>query len=258
MATLSACASAPEAVPVQSARAARDPAGEALARAERLLGDEVAYHDPARVALALTELDEALRLRPLFARANGLRGFLRTLQGRKEEALVDLDLALSGPKPEAELLRLRGSVRRELGDLDGAIADLSSALAIAPDAATFFERSLALQAKGDLGESLADASTSVRLDSKEVAPRIQRAVLWCNLGHPDLARADLDVAVSLAPADARVWHARALFHLRAGDPLASVRDCEAGLAVAGADVDRAHGLQTCLDQANDALSERAW
>lgn len=258
MASLSACASAPEAVPVQSARAARDPAGEALARAERLLGDEVAYHDPARVALALTELDEALRLRPVFARANGLRGFLRMLQGRKEEALVDLDMALSGPKPEAELLRLRGSVRRELGDLDGAIADLSSALAIAPDAATFFERSLALQAKGDLGESLADASTSVRLDSKEVAPRIQRAVLWCNLGHPDLARADLDVAVSLAPADARVWHARALFHLRAGDPLASVRDCEAGLAVAGADVDRAHGLQTCLDEANDALSERAW
>lgn len=258
MASLSACASAPEPVAVPAARVARDPAGEALARAERLLGDEVSYHDPARVALALTELDEALRIRPVFARANGLRGFLRMLQGRKEEALVDLDMALSGPKPEAELLRLRGSVRRELGDLDGAIADLSSALALTPDAATFFERSLALQAKGDLGEALADASTSVQLDPKEVSPRIQRAVLWCNLGHPDLARSDLDAAVALAPADARVWHARALFHLRAGDPLASVRDCEAGLAVAGADLDRARGLQTCLDEATEALSEKAW
>ena len=65
---------------------------------------------------------------PGFAEALALRG-----EGRCAEALALLDEHLAHGAPAALLLNLRGLVRQDAMDLDGALADFDAALALDPD-----------------------------------------------------------------------------------------------------------------------------
>ena len=80
-------------------------------------------------------------------------------------AAADLDGALAGGEPDAELLALRASARRRLGQLDAARGDLERATGLAPDSATvWLERGALEEASGDKDAARAALLRAVELD----------------------------------------------------------------------------------------------
>jgi tetratricopeptide (TPR) repeat protein len=88
----------------------------ASVRAEQRRGDE-----------ALEAFARALGLDSRLVSALANRAVLHFEAGRAADAVADLDRALA-LEPSAELLLNRAVGRRQLGDLDGALADLSAAV----------------------------------------------------------------------------------------------------------------------------------
>ncbi|WP_189266869.1 tetratricopeptide repeat protein [Streptomyces fuscichromogenes] len=97
---------------------------------------------------AIADFDRALALSPASVFPLHLRGEAFRRAGRLTEALADLDtVARDGGSPSA--LLCRGQVRRELGDVEGALRDLTAAGALDPDCAwTRYEYALGLFVAG--------------------------------------------------------------------------------------------------------------
>lgn len=88
---------------------------------------------------------------------------------------------------EAEMAKatlVRGGLRHEAGDLDGAIDDFS---------------------------------TAIRLRPRVVEPHVGRARTWFDKGEPMRAIADYDAALRLAPSAAILYNARGVVYHRQGD-----------------------------------------
>ncbi|WP_298038279.1 M48 family metalloprotease [uncultured Desulfuromonas sp.] len=109
----------------------------------RILETREAYgaYDEGRKALAEGDLDGALALaekalaaEPGEALFHGLRGDVRLRQSRYRDALINYDRALSRNDGFFDFYLQRGTVRRELGDRDGAAADLKASVALLPTA----------------------------------------------------------------------------------------------------------------------------
>lgn len=87
-----------------------------------------------RPAQALAELEKAIKLDPSYYRAFAWRGGIRSARGRSALALADFDHALAGAPPDEPSLSWiyneRMRVRRALGDVPGALADLNAAHAL--------------------------------------------------------------------------------------------------------------------------------
>jgi tetratricopeptide (TPR) repeat protein len=73
---------------------------------------------------ALTELSEAIRMKPDFAPAYNARGFLCILTKRYPEAIRDLDAAIRIDPTYVNAYQNRAAVRKLAGDSAGAIQDL--------------------------------------------------------------------------------------------------------------------------------------
>src|SRR5262249_34320334 len=68
------------------------------------------------------------------------------------------------PLPDAAAYKARGNERLDKGDLDGALADYTEAIARDPAlAAAYFNRALVLQQQGDLDAALADLDRVLEL-----------------------------------------------------------------------------------------------
>ncbi|MDE1918263.1 MAG: DUF3857 domain-containing protein [Sphingomonadales bacterium] len=91
----------------------------------------------------------------------------------------------------------RASLRQGLGDYAGALTDLTSAIAIAPDADTYLQRARTYYALGKLGDALADAQKARSLDPASGAAVGMAASLEAESG--DLAGATqlLDQKIAL-------------------------------------------------------------
>ena len=89
---------------------------------------------------ALSDCNEALRLRPDFANALDSRGFVHLKSGRYDEAIVDYDAALRlDPKKLASLYG-RGMAKRRKQDIAGGNADIAAARALKPEISMDFAR----------------------------------------------------------------------------------------------------------------------
>ena len=212
------------------------------ARAKRKLGDtegslrdydEAATHDgcPAEVytergtlrfergalkkaqgdaAGALEDFNLALELDPRQFKAYLNRGVLLRELGRPIEALKDLQVALEHvdelvPRGRGQwpLYLERGRVRRTCGDLDGALADYTHALMLAPDSPhmppdLLTERGSIRRAIGDSTGARSDYDEVIRRHPQDARAHLERGRLTRESGDLGGALADLDRAHTLA------------------------------------------------------------
>jgi len=100
-------------------------------------------------------------------------------------------LSLAAPGPQsADSYYQSGDQKFDKGDMDGAIADYTKAIALNPKhASAYFNRALAKRAKGDLDSALADATKAIELRPKDSDSYNCR-------GHVKMAQGDLDGAIA--------------------------------------------------------------
>ena len=161
-----------------------------------------------------------------------------TLRTRAEELLaahlldeaVEVLTALIELEPDNHWgYRVRGVVRSELGDTDGAGVDLDRSVEFAPEEAAGWVRRAELRAAaGDLAAAAVDVERALELDPQSVVAWTARATIRRDGGDLAGAEADLTRALELDPDSAWVLTARA-----------GVRDDAGDLAGALADVGRA-------------------
>jgi tetratricopeptide (TPR) repeat protein len=115
--------------------------GQAIA-AGGLPADEVAaahfnraaaYRKLGRLAGALADYDEAIRLKPDFAAAYDSRGNVHRERGELDKAILDYNMALKIKPDFANALDNRGNAYRDRGEPERAIIDYDAALKLRPD-----------------------------------------------------------------------------------------------------------------------------
>ena len=137
----------------------------------------------------------------------GNRGIALAELGRTSEAAADFaqvevlttaKIAADGGKDAGNFVN-RSFARVFSGNPDGALADATQALAIAPnDSAAFHARALAYAGKKDTANALADFAKALSLGRKGFILR-QRGDLYLASGLPELAIADYQAQLNLMP-----------------------------------------------------------
>lgn len=132
--------------------------------------------------------------------------------------LAILDKAVAENRADATTYYLRGSLRSDTADLDGAIADLTKSIAMDPtNARARTMRGLAETRKGFIGDAIADFNTSIRLDPNSSLPFFERGAARMRVFQFDLAIADFNRAIRLDPVNARAYRSRGDCKARNGD-----------------------------------------
>jgi tetratricopeptide (TPR) repeat protein len=199
-------------------------------------GNLAEYHYSRGMALqdkhdcdgALADFDAAVRLRPADSAYHGGRAlvFYSCKLDFKQAAAAFTDVIRLTPR-DAAAYDIRGTARRYIGDLDGAVADETAAIRLRPGfgmyygnravtwaekgeparaladfnrdvqiepavAAVFNNRGLFLLQRKELDQAISDFSEAIRLDPKYSKPYANRAEAWRLKGDLDRALADVD------------------------------------------------------------------
>jgi tetratricopeptide (TPR) repeat protein len=179
------------------ARSAPDANNEGMAR----------FHagDPAG-ALAL--INEALRQDPGLAAAHFNRAVVLMSQGRKPEALASIDSLFACRAEDAEpLIRtadfwfMKGTLKLDQEDYQGAIDDLSRALELDPvePATALLNRGLAWMGLGQPDRALQDTDEAIVLAPDNAVAYNNRGTIYRDLGNLEQAEADLRRAIAIDP-----------------------------------------------------------
>jgi Zn-dependent membrane protease YugP/Flp pilus assembly protein TadD len=160
------------------------------------------------LAGALTLIDEALRLEPGLASAHYNRAVVLAFQGRRPESLAAIDAFFACQSAEIEpLIRtadpwyLRGTLRLDREDYQGAIDDLSKAFDLEPsDPATLLtNRGLAWLKLGQLERALQDTNDALALVPDDAVAHNNRGVIYRELGNFQQSESDLRRAIEIDP-----------------------------------------------------------
>jgi Zn-dependent membrane protease YugP/Flp pilus assembly protein TadD len=165
------------------------------------------YH-AGDLAGAMALIDEALRQDPGLAFAHHNRAVVLSFLGRGPEALASIE-SLLACRPEeveplaglADLWYLRGTLRLDQGDYEGAIDDLSRALTLDPaePAVLLSNRGLAWIKLGQLDRALQDTDEALALSPDDAVAYNNRGVIYRDQGHLEQAEADLRRAIAIDP-----------------------------------------------------------
>ena len=125
------------------------------------------YSDKAMFDQAIADYDRVIALKPKYARAFANRCRARAMTGKElDKALSDCNQSLTfKPKDNARAQSARGLVYFRRGDYDKAIVDLNAAVAALPKAAgPQYVRGVAKLKKGDKAGGNADIAAAKTLD----------------------------------------------------------------------------------------------
>ncbi len=206
---------------------------------------------------AVEECTRALRRDPGDAAARARRGLARSRMGHDAEALADLSAALASdalaPAQRAWALRVRASLRSEVDDHEGAIADATQAIALEPDdASAYWTRSIARGDLRQLDAALADADEAVRRASDPTGPLAWRTWLHHARGDAERAEADATALLEHGPSAAALYY-RADARLRLGRPDDALADARRALRLDPTLPSALYRRATARREANDAL-----
>jgi tetratricopeptide (TPR) repeat protein len=154
-----------------------------------------------------------------------LRGIVRGDKGDLDGAIADFSRALELDPKFAKALYNRGTVRRKKGDLEGSITDFNRAIECDPNmAAPWTSRGLTLRKMGDLEGAIADHTRAI-----ELSPEMM--VAWLNRGGARREKGDLDGAISdftraieLDPKMVIAWNNRGDAQRKKGDLDGAIKD----------------------------------
>ena len=90
----------------------------------------------------------------------------------------------------------RGKSRINLGDYQGAIADITAAIRLEPSADAYNNRGIARKKSGDARAALADYDQALRMDPRLFRVHLNRGIAYFELGYKTAACTDFRVASS--------------------------------------------------------------
>ncbi len=187
-----------------------------------------------RIDDALLDLDEAVSRSPESSvAALILRAEIRRRAGRTREALGDADAATDRQPRVAETWLVRSRIQLACGDPAAAEADLDRALAIEPDAPQLLrERSRIRRARGRSDAALDDAERAVAVAPRDASSHLELARVLVARGALDEAMTALGRALSLSPEDPALLAERAAVHVRLRDGRAALADYDRAVQLA--------------------------
>jgi tetratricopeptide (TPR) repeat protein len=128
------------------------------------------------------------------------RGLNKNELGDKQGAIADYNQAIQIKPDYARAFCNRGDSKNELGDKQGAIADYNQAIQIKPDyAEDYFNRGLAKYNLGDYQGAIADYNQAIQIKPDLALAYNNRGVVKNDLGDKQGAIADYNQAISIKP-----------------------------------------------------------
>ncbi|MFO1056190.1 MAG: tetratricopeptide repeat protein [Dongiaceae bacterium] len=181
---------------------------------------------------AIADLDLALRLQPGWADALYERAYAYRARGRKEAAMADLDAVLRANPRHFEALMVRAEIHAEAGDRRRALQDLDAALQIDPgDAGAWGWRGQIHGRAGDDQAAIEDFDAALQRKPGLAWVLIDRAKAYRRLGQPDAALRDLDAAVGAERGNAHALVERGDLRLWRGEDARGIADFSSALAI---------------------------
>lgn len=213
----------------EPARAATDYA-EALRRFDNLVDEKqpvaqiiyqraVAYQALGQIDRALASYDEAIRLNPSDPMPLVERGAaLARHKGELAGAIADFTRALAISPDNIEALMGRGDAYGRVGEFARSLADLNRVIVLEPDnTKAHVLRGLANARRGDSQSAATDYDAALALDPRSVDALVNRAALFSVAGQPDKALADLDAAIAIRANDPLAFYNRGYVHFARKD-----------------------------------------
>jgi tetratricopeptide (TPR) repeat protein len=137
---------------------------------------------------------------PTTAAEYGARGLARQSAGDIDGAIADFTQAVALDPKDVAALDQRGLAREARGDIDGALADFNQVITLDPKQADAFNnRGLIKQARGDYDGALADYNQALLLDPRIAAAHYNHGLIEARKGYYDAAIADYDHALEIDP-----------------------------------------------------------
>lgn len=150
----------------------------------------------------------------------------------------------------------RGNARQAARDFEGAIADFTRAIELAPgELAPWFNRGNARSLSGKAAAAIEDYSEAIRIDPGYAAAYARRGLARQRAGDLEGAERDLGVAIRLAPADPDPRGHRAAVRALRGDLAGARADCERALELAPAGWKHRAGMASLLESLQAARAE---
>lgn len=146
------------------------------------------------------------------------RGYVLVQRGRYDEAVADFEAALAIDPRSQDALRFLGLAHSDKGDLPRALQAFERAIAAdAADPWPVMIRAITYAREGDRQRALADAERALTLTGTSSSDAyLVRAAVHYFLEDLDRARADLDTALRLSPANGQAHRLQARLLVRQG------------------------------------------
>lgn len=163
----------------------------------------VAFATQGKDDLAVSDLDQAIRLDPSAGGAYVNRGNIWRKRGEFDRAMADYDKAVQLDPDNAVACNNRGMVWMDRKEFDKAIADFNRAITINPQhASALNNRGVSWREKGEYRKAIEDYEAAIRVDPRYAAAYGNRGFAWKQLEDYAKAVADYDEAIRLDPQSA--------------------------------------------------------
>lgn len=174
---------------------------------------------------AVGDFSRVLELQPNSPNAFGSRALAYRDPGNLALALSDLNEAIRQHFPETRIYFIRAEIHQRLGHETEAERDRQTGLNLVPqDARSWVARGLQ-KLSLDPAAALQDFQSAQQIDPlSQDAFRNMAMVLSEHLSRPDDSLKVLDAAIGVHPLDAYLWSGRAVLHARAGRRDAALLD----------------------------------
>jgi protein O-mannosyl-transferase len=161
---------------------------------------------------------------PQNPRAHASLGQVYLESGDPERAIAAFDRAIA-IEPQAAVLVERSIAHQQRNDLDRALADINSALALAPNHPdAWYNRGVVHASRGDAAAALADYTRAIELRPTRPEAFVNRAAILGQLGRVEDALADYARAIELDPVRAETWYSRGTLLGKNGRDAESIAD----------------------------------
>ncbi|MBW4497732.1 MAG: serine protease [Oscillatoria princeps RMCB-10] len=159
------------------------------------------------------------------ATAHFSQGFALEQQGDLKGALAEYSQAIAMNPNYADAYNNRGVVRYDSGDKPAALADYNEAIRINPNlASAYYNRGLVRYDSGDKPAALADYNQAIRINPNYADAYNNRGVVRYDSGDKPAALADYNQAIRINPNYADAYNNRGVVRYDSGDKPAALAD----------------------------------
>jgi tetratricopeptide (TPR) repeat protein len=181
---------------------------------------------------AITDLTQAIRVDPGYAKAYNARGAAFGKKHEPDRAFADFDRAIELDPSLAPAYSNRGSAFADKGELDRAIADANAAIRINPNyARAYAVRGRAYAQKGEPDRALPDLDQAIGLDARFAPAYNARGLVYRNRGDKGRALSDFDEAIRLDPSLGAAYNNRALLRRDQRDFVGALVDLDQAIRI---------------------------